>query len=67
MIVIDNKYEIGDIVYLKTDADQLARIVTSIQVFKVGELIYKLACGINESPHYDFEISKEPDLVIKTS
>lgn len=63
MINIDNKYSIGDIVYLKTDREQLQRIVFSINITKL-ELTYRLACGSQISDHYDFEISINKDVLI---
>jgi hypothetical protein len=32
MMIIENKFNFGDIVYLKTDPDQRARIVTTFSV-----------------------------------
>lgn len=61
MMLIDNKYEFGDMVYLLTDSDQQMRIVSSIKVFKNGELMYLLCCGTTHSDHYEFEITKEKD------
>jgi len=57
-MVIDNKFEIGDIVYLSTDEEQLMRLVTSINISN-NDLLYQLSCGSNNSNHYDFEISKK--------
>ena len=61
-MLIQNKYEIGAIVFLKTDSEQLERIVTSIQV-NPGELIYRLNCGAIETWHYEFELCREKDLL----
>lgn len=63
MMVIENKYEIGDTVYLLTDSEQLKRIVLAITVYKAGELMYKLINGTVVSEHYDFEMSSEKDFV----
>lgn len=63
MIVVENEYDFGDIVYLKTDNEQLPRMITSIEVFKNGELLYKLACGTVTTPHYEYEISSQKDVV----
>lgn len=63
MMLIDAKYDIGDMVYLKTDSEQLQRIVTRVNVFKNGELMYQLSCGANSSDHYDFEISIERNII----
>lgn len=66
MMVIENKYDIGEIVYLKTDPEQLPRFVFGFSVFR-REVLYKLACGINVSEHYEFELSTEVDINIKAS
>lgn len=63
MMIIDNIYEIGQVVYLKTDTDQIPRIVISISVYKGGELLYKVASGTSTSEHYEFELSKEKEFV----
>lgn len=62
-VVVYNKHEHGDTVYLKTDPDQLPRIVSCIRVYMNGELMYDLICGTISSVHYDFEISKTKDFV----
>lgn len=59
--VIDNKYEIGDIVYLVTDIEQVPRMVYCFVVYQ-NEIIYKLCAGIAMSEHYGFEISPEKQL-----
>ena len=55
-IVIDNKFEIGDTVYLVTDREQQPRMVFSFVVYR-NEVIYRLATGTTTSDHYDFELS----------
>ena len=57
-MVIDNKFNFEEVVYLITDVDQNLRIITGIQITK-DSIIYRLACGITESWHYDFEIVKD--------
>jgi len=57
-MVIENKYDIGQTVYLKTDQDQKPRIVLAINVNKY-DLTYDVASGTSLSRHYDFEISEE--------
>lgn len=56
-MVIENIFDFGDIVYLITDREQLPRVVTAIEIYKAGEILYKLASGSQTSYHYDFEIS----------
>lgn len=65
MMLIENKYNIGDMVYLRTDNDQAERLVTAIQVNPNG-LIYRLVKDTTETWHYDFEISLEKNFVIKS-
>lgn len=63
MMIIDNQYNIGDIVYLKTDEEQLPRQVYCIEVYNNGEPLYKLVQGIQTSSHYEFELSHQKNLV----
>ena len=60
------EYNIGSVVYLKTDKDQCKRLVTAIQINGNGGVIYRLASGSTESWHYAFEITTEIDVMIKT-
>lgn len=62
MLNIDNKYDIGQIVYLKTDTDQFARMVTAITVTK-DAIVYNLSLGISDSKRYDIEISESADIL----
>lgn len=63
---LNNKFNLGDHVYLTTDPDQLRRIVIAIQVSLNG-LLYLLACGDSSCWHYEIEISNERDVLITTS
>lgn len=65
-MVIENKFDIGDIVYLVTDPDQIRRIITGITIRPTG-ILYEVSLGATDSDHYDFELSLEPNIVIKTS
>jgi hypothetical protein len=60
---IDNKFELEQSVFLITDTDQLLRIVTGIQIYKNG-LLYRLAAGVSESWHYDYEIATTKNFLI---
>lgn len=64
--LIDNKYDHGEVVYLKTDREQSPRIVFCFRVYQ-NETLYELACGERVSTHYEFEITKEMNLVLSTS
>ena len=64
MMVIDNKYNIGQLVYLETDVDQKQRVVVGLIITK-NEIRYELSCGIESTWHYTFEISLEINVLIK--
>lgn len=67
MIVIENKFEFGDTVYLLTDKDQIKRIITAMSINPGGTIRYCLANGVGESWHYDFEVSTEIDVLQTTT
>ena len=60
MMVINCAFEIGDIVYLKTDPEQNKRIVVGMFIYP-GGIYYTL--GFNDTTYnaYEIEISKHPD------
>lgn len=62
-MTINNKYNIGQIVYLLTDREQCERIITCIQIVSMNNISYQLSCGIAASWHYDYEIISNKDLV----
>jgi hypothetical protein len=62
-MLVDTKHKIGDVVFLKTDTDQKKRLVTGINIRSTG-MVYLLSCGVDESYHYDFEITEEIDVLI---
>jgi hypothetical protein len=67
MIRIDNTFEFGDIVYLKTDTEQLPRIVIGIKMSAGGGILYELSQDCAYDYHYEIEISTEPNILIKTT
>lgn len=64
---INNEFEFGDILYLKTDTYQNPRMLMAIEVYPEGELLYKVASGTTHSYHYAMELSKEKDLILTTT
>ena len=62
MMVIENKYNIGDLVYLTTDTDQFQRLVIAINILP-NNITYGLQCGTDVRYHYDIEISKEKTII----
>ena len=66
MMVIDNKFEIGDFVYIKTDTDQSVRVVTGI-MFRPFGCVFELTLCDETSFHYDFELSTDRNTILATN
>jgi len=63
------RFNLGQLVFLKTDNEQLPRIVTEIKL-KGGDMfsyiiLYELSQETSISEHYVSEISEEKDNIIK--
>ena len=59
MMFVDNAFNIGQVVYLKTDPERLPRIVIGINI-SGKDVRYELSHGSQaDSTHFDFEISAE--------
>lgn len=58
------KFNIGDVVFLKTDCDQLPRIITGILI-RPTSFLYYLSNSTNETSHYEIEFSNEINETIK--
>lgn len=63
---IKNEFEFGQTVYLKTDEEQKERIITGF-VIRPNGLLYYVACGTGETPHYAVELTTEKDIIKATS
>lgn len=61
-MVIKNRFNIGQIVYLKTDEEQKGRIITGIQIRPTG-ILYILQFSTTETYHYDIEIQEDLDML----
>ena len=59
-MIVDNKHNVGDVVFLKTDQDQFEFMVTGIFVTPPG-VMYELCQGPASSRHYECEISADRD------
>ena len=66
MMLIDNKLELGQIAYLKTDTEQRGRIVIAIQANPNG-LLYCVQLEETASWHYLIEISTEKNILNEIS
>mgnify|MGYP000971895868 CR=1 FL=1 len=64
---INNKYNISDTVYVKNDIEQLPCVVIAINVYVHG-ISYNLRVpDLTVSEFYEFEISDEIDIMLKTN
>lgn len=61
------EYIYSDIVYLKTDPQQLPRMVTAIKLCADGGILYQLTAGTVYSDHYGIELSSEKDVLITST
>jgi len=58
-------FNIGESIYLRTDTEQLERLVIGINI-RENSIRYVVSCGTNESWHYAFEMTKDRD-ILKTT
>ncbi len=63
---IDNKFSLGQPVFLVQDPVQEERMVTAIQVNANG-LLYRTSIQTTESWHYAMELSASVDIVKRTN
>ena len=61
-MVIKTIFNIGDIVYLKTDPDQYERIIVGFEITTRG-LMYILNYISSQSYHYEFEITGNKNIL----
>ncbi len=66
-MILNNEFEMGEIVYLKTDTTQQARQIVGINVSIDGGLLYKCVAGLDVDLHFEAELSREKDMVIVTT
>lgn len=64
MMRIDNRFDLGQIVYAKTDTDQLPRIITAIQLTADGGILYKCSQCNREDYFYEVELMEERDALM---
>ena len=67
MIVISNKFDFGDLVYLTSDEAQSGRLIVGIRVMPDGGIVYSLRSGILTTEHYEFEVSEEKNVIASTT
>lgn len=62
MILIESTFKIGDIVYVKTDREQNARMVTGFVARQGYHLVICSMCG-EEIHVFEFELTNEKGIV----
>ena len=62
---VNNKYNIGDTVYVRTDVNQIPNIVIAITIYSDTYHTYKINSMDNCSDYRDYEISSEKNLLLK--
>lgn len=62
-MMIDNRFDIGQLIYIKTDPEQNQRIVTGVCV-RPNSILYEVSFGASSSSHYDFELSEEKNVLL---
>jgi hypothetical protein len=60
-MLINNQFELGSTVYLKTDMEQHPRQIVAIRVDVSKCLMYLLVSGVETSWHYEIEILTDKD------
>jgi hypothetical protein len=58
-MLVDNKFEIGNIVYCVCDIEQLPRIITAITLRANGYIEYECSYGTSSSVQSQLEISTQ--------
>lgn len=66
VLEIEVEFEVGTIVYLVTDIEQLPRIVVE-QIVGDNYLAYVVMQGTIRSSHSDFELSRKRDVILTTT
>lgn len=63
-IILNAEYGQGEIVYLRTDQEQLPRLVMGYRLQNNSStLLYDLMCGTLQSCHYELELTRERSLI----
>jgi len=65
-MLIDNKYGLGQIVYVITEGDQNPWIITCILVRERESISYSVSSGIENATFYEYELAPEKDIAFST-
>lgn len=58
------KYQLGQMVYLSTDVEQMQRMIVAINIYIDGSVMYQLVCGTEHTTHYEVEITEEKNVLM---
>lgn len=61
-MLIDNMFELGSVVYLISEPEQYARLITDIKIGIDGSLLYYCSLGVETTQHYELELTSEKAL-----
>ena len=64
ILTIETKFKIGDFVYIKTDRDQVKRMVTAIMISSNG-LTYQVSEGVDYSYMFAIELTKNKQYIVE--
>ena len=64
MMIIDNKFELGQTVYLKVDEDQNPYIVISLFIDSGGAVQYNISGKTGTRYVYDVELQEEKKIIV---
>jgi len=63
---VETEYNIEEVVFLKTDKEQLPRIVVGV-IIRKGTVLLELVHSVDYTTHYDYEVSKNQNILFKIS
>jgi hypothetical protein len=58
-MIIENKYNIGQLVYVRTDEENKPRLITAVLLRGNGGLVYEASGDGSSRWYYDFELTTE--------
>lgn len=59
------EYDIGDLVYIKTELENNVWMIISIEIYPNNLFTYTMTCGTQVSRHYGIELTKDKDEKIR--
>lgn len=64
MTVIENKHNFGETVYVISDPEQKARVITALAIRPPGYIQYELCVGDVYTWHPEMVLSKEKNILV---